>query len=377
METLNKTLSTYNMKPLIYTALVLFLASCGSKTKNKTVRLAELKKQQSEINQEITKLESEPGKKGSSRVTEVSAFAVLPRTFTSYIQVQGTIDAEENVMANAEAPGIITAIYKRAGDQVSRGQVIAQLDNKALQQQILQIQSQVELATTVFNRQKNLWDQKIGTEVQYLQAKTNRDVALKQLAAVRAQASMYRIVAPINGTIDQMDLKIGQAVQPGMQGVRIVNLNKLKVKAAIPETYAGKVKQGDRVIVSVPDAKDSVNATVSYAAKVIDPSSRSFGIEVRLPSNRTLKPNMTAVLRIVDYQKSDAIVLPVKAIMKSESGEYVYVAENNVAKRVEISTGSTYGGQTEVTSGLTAGDKIITEGTQNIEDGDAIRVVNL
>src|SRR6476646_11555500 len=132
METLNKTLSKYNMKPLIYTALLLFLASCGSKTKDKTVRLAELKKQQSEINQEITKLESESGKKGSSRVTEVSAFAVLPRIFTSYIQVQGTIDAEENVMANAEAPGIITAIYKRAGDQVSRGQVIAQLDNKAL-----------------------------------------------------------------------------------------------------------------------------------------------------------------------------------------------------------------------------------------------------
>lgn len=377
METLNRTLFTHNMKPFIYTALVLFLAACGTKTKDKTTRLAELKKQQTDINQQITQLEAETGKKESSRITEVSAFAVTPQTFISYIQVQGTIDAEENVMANAQAPGIITAIYRRAGDQVSRGQVIAQLDNSALQQQILQIQSQVQLATTVYNRQKNLWDQKIGTEVQFLQAKTNRDVALRQLSAVRAQASMYRIVSPINGTIDQMDLKIGQAVQPGMQGVRIVNLSRLKVKASIPETYAGKVKQGDRVIVSVPDARDSVNATVTYASKVIDPASRSFGIEVRLPSNRTLKPNMTAVLRIVDYQKDDAIVLPVKAIMKSETGAYVYVAENNVAKRVEITTGSTYGGQIEVTSGVKAGDKIITDGVQNIEEGDSIRVINL
>lgn len=363
------------MKHIIYATLIVFLATaCGGK-KDKATELAELKKQQADIETKIAKLESETGKKDSVRVTEVTAAPVQASEFTSYIEVQGSIDADENVMANAEAPGIITAIYKRAGEQVRKGQVIAQLDNKALQQQILQVQTQVDLANTVFQRQKNLWDQKIGTEVQFLQAKANRDAAAKQLSGIQAQASMYRIVSPINGTLDQMDLKIGQAVQPGMQGVRIVNLNKLKVKASIAETYAGKVNQGDRVIVVIPDAADSVKTSVSYAAKVIDPASRSFNVEVKLPSKSTFKPNMTAVLRIVDYQKNQAIVLPVKAVQKSEKGEYVYVAENNTAKRVEIKTGSTYRGEIEVVSGIKAGDRVITQGVDNIEDGDTIHVV--
>ncbi len=363
------------MKQLIAATALFFLVSCATKTTDKQTELADLKKQQAEISQKIIVLEAETGKKATVRTSEVSATEVKPGTFVSFIEVQGTIDAEENVMANAEAPGIITSLYKRAGDQVGRGQVIAQLDNKALQQQIQQVQSQVELSGTIFQRQKNLWDQKIGSEVQYLQAKTNRDIALKQLSAIQAQASMYRIVSPINGTIDQMDLKIGQAVQPGMQGVRIVNLNKLKVKASIAETYAGKVNKGDRVIIAIPDAKDTLNSVVSYAAKVIDPSSRSFTIEVRLPSKASLKPNMTAVLRIVDYQNTRALVVPVKAIQHSETGAYVYIAANNIAKRVNITTGSTYAGRTEIVSGIKAGDKIITEGAQNIEDGDSVHIV--
>ena len=349
--------------------------SCGNKVENKQDRLADLKKQQAAISQEITSLESEVRSGDNARVIDVSAPPVKIATFTSYVEVQGTIDADENVVANAEAPGIITQIYAVAGQQVSKGQVLAQLDNKALQQQILQVETQVELANTLYQRQKNLWDQKIGSEVQFLQAKSNRDVILKQLSALKAQASMYKIIAPINGVLDQMDFKIGQAVQPGMQGIRIVNLSKLKVKANVAESYATRVKQGDRVKVVVPSVSDSLITTISYASKVIEPTSRSYTVEVKLPSKQNLKPNMTAVLRIVDYENKAAMVLPIKAIHQAENGEYVFVAKNNIAKRVEITTKGIYQGNVEVVSGLHVGDNVVIEGTENLEDGDRLNLI--
>ncbi len=365
------------MKPILYVSALIFLASCGNnKPKDKQAELAELKKQQSEISQKITDLEAQIGKKDSGRVVDVVAVPIEAKTFSSFIEVQGAVDADENVTANAEAPGIITAVFAKAGQHVKKGQVIAKLDAKALDQQILQAQAQVELTNTLFQRQKNLWDQKIGTEVQYLQSKTSREVAQKQLDALNAQASMYRIVAPISGTLDQMDLKVGQAVQPGTPGARIVNLASLKVKAAVAETYAGKVSTGDQVWVVIPDAADSVKSTVTYVSKVIDPASRAFQVEVHLPTKSYLKPNMTAVLRIVDYTKTNALVVPVKAILKSENGEYVFVNENGKAKRVTITTGATYHGQSEVLSGLKAGSKVITEGNQDIEEGDSLRTPN-
>jgi RND family efflux transporter MFP subunit len=175
--------------------------------------------------------------------------------------------------------------------------------------------------------------------------------------------------------VDQLDLKVGQAVQPGMQGIRIVNLSKLKVEANIPESYTNKLDQGDRVTVIIPDAGDSVETTLTYVSKVIDPASRSFKVEVRLPEKKYLKPNMTAVLNIIDIQKNNSIVLPIKAIQKSEQGEYVYVVENNKAKRIEIKIGATYRGRTQVLTGLPPESKVIVDGAQNLEEGDAVQVI--
>lgn len=363
------------MKHFVYAFIVLTLVACGDKKpKDKNAELAALKKEQIDLSTKIARLEAEVGTKNSTRVIDVAVTDLKQSEFTSYIEVQGSIDAPENVTANAEAPGIITAIYVRAGQNVRKGQVIAQLDAKALQQQILQAQSQMELSNTLYQRQKNLWDQKIGTEVQFLQAKASRDIAQKSVDALRAQASMYRIVAPISGVVDQMDLKSGQAIQPGMQGIRIVNLSRLKVKASVAETYAGKVSQGDQVLVVIPDAADSLRSTVTYASKVIDPSSRSFIVEVNLPPRSTLKPNMTAVLRIVDYARRDALVIPVKAVQKAVEGEYVFIAAGNKAKRVTVKTGNNYRGEVEILSGLKAGDKVIVEGAADAEEGSVIRI---
>ncbi|MGV8879191.1 MAG: efflux RND transporter periplasmic adaptor subunit [Sphingobacteriaceae bacterium] len=366
------------MKKIIYLAAVLFLASCGSKSKDKTAELMKLKKQQVELNVKIAKLEKEIGSKADSggKVTDVSVISIVPSTFRNFIQIQGKVDAEENVIANAESPGVVTAIYVKAGQRVSKGQVLAQIDDKAIQQGIGNAKTQAELSRTLFERQKNLWDQKIGTEVQYLQAQAGKKSAELQLAQIEAQAGMYKIKSPITGTIDQMDLKLGQAIQPGSSSIRIINDSNLKAKATLAESYAGRVQKGDEVLVIFPDAidADTLKTKITFAAKAIDPISRSFDVEVKLPSKKSYRPNMLAILKIVDYERKNAVVVPLNAIQRSETGEFVYIAENNVAKKVSIKVGGTYNGNTEVISGLKAGEQLIVTGVQDLSDGDRIKI---
>jgi membrane fusion protein (multidrug efflux system) len=357
------------MKKLIYIPVLLLLAACSNKPKDKNAELADLKKQQAEINSKITTLEAQVGTK-ETKVTEVSVLTLQPGSFVNYVQIQGKVDAEDNVVAYPQVPGTIIAINAKVGQRVGRGQVLAQLDNSVLKQNIAQAEAQASLNRTLFQRQKALWDQKIGTEVQFLQAQTTLRSSEKQLSSLRQQANQSRIVSPISGTIDQMDLKLGQVAQPGTTGIRIVNADKLKVKADVPESYVSSVNTGNVVKILVPDAQDSLTSRVTFAAKAIDPVSRSFAVEVKLPVRRSIRPNMTAILKIADYSKSSAIVVPVKAIQRSEEGDYVF----GTAKKVTIKAGKTYGGQTEIVSGLKAGDQLVTEGVSDIEDGDKIKV---
>lgn len=365
-----------DMKKLLYIPAFIFLAACSSKQpKDKTAELADLKKQQADLNSKITKLQAEVGSKDSSKTTDVSTIAIKPTQFTNYVQIQGKIDAQDNVTAYPQAQAVITGLYVKVGQHVSKGQTLAQLDNNVLLQNIAQNEAQVNLNQTLFNRQKNLWDQKIGTEVQFLQAQTTLQSSKKALAALKQQASQYRIVSPINGTVDQMDLKLGQAASPGQTGIRVVNADVLKVKADVPESYAGSVNTGNEVKILVPDAQDSLVTKVTFAAKVIDPTSRSFGVEIKLPVRKTLRPNMTAIIQIANYTKANTVVVPVKAILKSEAGDYVYLNQNGTAKKVNVKSGTTYGGNTEILSGLKSGDELVTEGATEIEDGDKIKVL--
>ena len=369
-----------DMKKLLYIPAILLLAACSkpASTNNKEAlqkQLADLKKQEADISSKISKIQAQLGTQDSVKSTDVAEMTIKTGSFTNYIDVQGTIDAKDNVLAYPQAQGVITNIYVKVGDHVSKGQTLVQLDNSVLKQQIAQGETQVNLMKTLYERQKNLWDQKIGTEVQFLQAQTNLQSAQKALSIAKEQADLYRIVAPISGTVDQMDLKLGQAASPGATSVRIVNTESLKVKANVPESYAADVHQGDMVKVIVPDANDSVTAKVSFAAKAIDPASRSFAIEVQLGASKTIKPNMTAVLKIADYSKKNAVVVPLNAIQKSESGDYVFVEENGIAKKKNVTEGASYGGKTEIKSGLAVGDKLITDGASQVEDGDKVKVL--
>ena len=366
------------MKKLLYFATaILLLAACNNnKPKDKSAELADLLKQQAALNAKITKLQAEIGKKDSVKSTDVSTTTVSLGSFTNYVDLQGHIDAQDNVIAYPQASAVITAIYVRAGDHVNKGQVLAQLDNSVLVQNIDQAQTQASLNQTVYQRQKNLWDQRIGTEVQYLQAKSNFESAQKQVDALKQQANLYRITSPISGTVDQMDLKLGQIASPGVTGIRVVNADILKVKADVPESYSGSIHQGDNVKVVFPDANDSLVTKVNFAAKVIDPSSRSFGIEIKLPEDKALRPNMTAIIRIADYSKKNTIVIPLNAIQRSDTSTFVFVDQNGIAKKKSVKVGNTYGGKSEIISGLSAGDQIVTEGASDVEDGDKIRVLN-
>jgi len=363
------------MKKILYIPALVLLAACSEKPKDKSAELADLKKQQADINAKINTLQGEVGKKDSVKSTDVGTITVSAGNFTNYVQIQGRIDAQDNVMAYSQSAGAITAIYVKPGVHVSKGQVLVQLDNSVLNQNIAQAETQVSLNKTLYDRQKNLWDQKIGTEVQYLQAQTALQSSQKQVASLRQQADMYRIVSPINGTIDQMDLKLGQIVQPGSNGIRIVNADNLKVKADVPESYSASVNQGDSVLILFPDANDSLKTKVTFAAKVIDPGSRSFGVEIKLPQSKELRPNMTAILKIADYTKKNSLSIPLNAIQRSETGDYVFVDENGFAKKKNVKVGATYGGRSEILSGLTAGEKLVTEGANTIEDGDKLKVL--
>lgn len=362
------------MKKLLFIAVTLFLASCGEKPTDKKAELEALKKERAELNAKIEKLESELGTVADANdVKDVSLLQLTESNFENYLEVQGKIDAEENVQVNPEAPGVVTAIYANVGQSVSKGQVLAQIDDQVLRQNISELQNQLELATTLFERQKNLWNQKIGTEVQYLSAKTQKEAAERRIATVRSQMSMYKIKSPISGTIDAMDLKVGQAVMPGISGIRVVNANKLTAKAQIAESYVSRVNQGDKVQVILPDVPDTLGTKISFASKTIDAVSRSFNVEIKLPSNKNYRPNMLAVLKIVDYQNTKALVIPVNAIQKAENGDYVFISENGKAKRVDIKTGKISEGRAEVISGLKVGDQVITAGMQGISPGDSIK----
>lgn len=374
---INQNLKTNNhsMKNLILIGIAIFLASCGGKTTDKKTELETLKKQRVEINSKIAALEAEVGTaKAADDLKNVNILEVRESTFSNYLEVQGRIDAEDNVQVSPEAQGVVTAVYASIGQNVGRGQVLAQIDDSVLKQNISELQTQLELANTLYQRQKNLWDQKIGTEVQFLNAKTQKEAAERRIATLRSQIAMYKIKAPISGTIDAMDLKVGSVASPGMSAIRIINASKLKAKAQVAESYAGRVSQGDNVQVILPDLPDTINTKISFASKTIDPVSRSFNVEIKLPANARFRPNMLSILKIIDYKNDRALVVPVNAIQKAENGDYLFISENGKAKRVNIQTGKVSEGKAEILSGIQAGDKVVIAGTEGLSEGDILKV---
>jgi membrane fusion protein (multidrug efflux system) len=364
---------------LIYISIATLMMACGAP--DKKAELEKLKKQKIEVEGKIAVLEEALAKADTTthkeKSIEVVAAALVPQTFKTYIEIQGRIDADENVALSSEVPGTITKINVKVGDEVTKGQVLAETDARALQQQIQDLQTNLDLAKQVYDRQKNLWDQKIGTEIQYLQAKTTKESLENKMGSMQEQVRMSKIISPINGTVDMVNIKVGQSVMPGLNAITVINFSNLKVKADVAESYANRVKTGNEVQVLFPDTKDSINAKVSYASRAISSLSRTFNVEVNLDNSKEYHPNMVAKLRINDFQSpSPEIVVPVKYIQRGTANNYVLVAENGKATKKIIKTNREYNGLIEVVDGLKAGDMLITAGYDILNDGDLITVKN-
>jgi len=222
----------------------------------------------------------------NKKVRTVEIISMQPQLFNNYVEVQGKVDADENVSVNAEIPGSVSKVNVRLGDEVKAGQVLAELDSKVLQQGMAELQNALELANTLFEKQKNLWDQQIGTEVQFLGAKNQKESLENKLASLQEQLRMSKIISPINGVVDAVDIKLGQSTMPGLPAVRVVNMKSLKVKGEVGESYLAKVKTGNDVIIIFPDMMDTIRTKISYAAKVISPLNRTFTATVNLDGKK-------------------------------------------------------------------------------------------
>jgi len=289
---------------VILTTLTIVLYACGSGS-DKHAELEKLKKEQATLKEKITALEAEIAQSDTSKNDEKSKLVAIkemkPETFKHYIEIQAKVDGDEDVIVSPESMGNITSLQVQAGDRVVKGQLLATIDDRMIRQGVAEAQTQLDLATQVFNRQKNLWDQKIGSEIQFLQAKTNKEALEKRVASLQEQLEMTRIKSPINGTVDQVDIKIGQAVAPGMPAFRVVNLNALKVTGEVAESFISKVNRGNETIISIPDMGKEINTKLDYAGRAINTLNRTFNVEVRLsPKDGELHPNMVAVMKIVD-----------------------------------------------------------------------------
>lgn len=370
-------LTTYIRYSLLI-ALAAIVVACAP---DKKAELDKLKKEQAELSVRIATLEKEIVDANPDsviiRTKDVGVMELKPRKFEHYVQTQGHVEAENNILVSAKSMGVVTQVYVKEGQTVSKGQVLAQIDNSVVLTNIQGIKSQLELATSVYERQKNLWDQKIGTEVQFLQAKTNKEGLEKQVAALEEQNDMTRIKSPINGTVDEVSVKIGENIAPGQPAARVVNTSDLKIVANVSEAYVTTLKKGDKVVISIPELKKDINGVVTFVGKTINMMSRTFAVEVKLPSEANLRPNMSAVIKVIYRTDVSAIVVPINVVQSLNGEKIVYVAEqegaNTVAKKRVVTVEGVFDNLAQV-NGLNAGDKIITVGYQGLSDGQFIKL---
>ncbi|HKZ38802.1 MAG TPA: efflux RND transporter periplasmic adaptor subunit [Chryseolinea sp.] len=379
--------NTFHMKSTFYSRLsllatVVILTACSAATPDdKKEQLEKLKKQQADISKQVQQLEKEMIKENpdsvSVRSKDVAVTQVAAGKFDHYVQTQGHIDAEDNIAVSPKSPGVITNVFVNEGQQVSRGQLLAQIDNGVALRNIESLKTQLELAQTVFERQKNLWDQKIGTEVQFLEAKNRKEGLERQIASAQEQNEMLKIKSPINGTVDEIIAKIGEAVSPGQPAIRVVNTSDLKLTASVSEAFVTNIKKGNKVLVNIPELKKEIESKVTFVGRTIDPLSRTFIVEVKLPSQADLRPNMTGVIKVVFHTEPSAITIPINVVQNINGEKIVFVAEqkgkNAVARKKVVKVEGVYSGIAQVT-GLATGDKVITFGYQGLNDGEFIKI---
>lgn len=368
------------LKKISYIIIGLILASCGAST-DKKADLANLKKQREELTTLIKKLEIEvkstagPVKEHATMVS-IKQYKSVP--FKHFVEVQGVVESDNNILIPVQSPGLVRKIYVKEGVKVKKGQILAQIDSDLISRGIQELKVSLELATTVYERQERLWNQKIGSEVQYLQAKTQKESLDIKLSSLNKQLEMTKVLSPINGTVDEIIIREGEMAGAGMPAIRVVNVSDLKITADLSETYINDIQQGDMVSVSIPSIANNSVEKVMAVAKVINPKNRTFGIEIDAPSSKNIKPNMHTVLSINDYSKDNAIVVPINIMQNSGTNFFVFRAVQIdgkwYAKKTFVKPGKYYNNMIELLEGVNHGDYLITFGFQQVSDGSLLKV---
>jgi membrane fusion protein (multidrug efflux system) len=383
--------------PLIL--VILILSSCGKKDETtvesvieskdlKSIRLkkSEMVVQQNEIKEQIKRLDIAISELDDLRkVPLITTFVVKEEVFDHYLEIQGNVTTKDLLVIYPEFSGILTHVYIKEGQWVKKGQVLGKIDDGGLSQQLAQLNVQVELAKTTFERQQRLWDQKIGSEMQYLQAKSNYEAQTLAIGQLEQQVSKTIITAPFSGTIDDVLTEQGSVVLPGQTPLmRIVNLNNMYIVTDVPEKYVSNITTNKRVEVEFPVLGKKIDSKVRQVGSFINPSNRTFKVEVAIPNKeKSIKPNLTAKLRINDYSNPKALLIPQSIISENAIGEqYIYVIKNKtnnsegIAEKVVIETSLTQGDVIEVISGLEPGMEIIQEGARSVNDGQKVKIIN-
>jgi RND family efflux transporter MFP subunit len=375
---------------------MLITVACGggdNSIEAKKANLEKLKKQALEINGKIASLEKELASSGAAEQAKAVLVVVAPivnQDFNHFIELQGKVESESvSYITPRAGGGQVKALYVKRGDRVRKGQLILQLDNSLIKQSaaaaaqnIETIKAQAALARSVYEKQKNLWEQNIGSEIQLMTAKTNADAtasqlkaATEQLGMVKDQLSYTSVYSDVDGVAEEVNVKVGELFGgPGQ--IKIVNTEKLKLTSMVPENYAGKIKVGTEATLVFPDINKTIDAKLGVVGTVIDPLSRSFYVESKLPIDKDFRPNQLVQVKIKDYTKANAIIIPINLIQNDEKGKFIYVAakEGNklIARKRAVTIGEFYGNNIEILTGLTTGEQMITEGFQSLFDGQNI-----
>ena len=374
------------MKKIILIATIsALLFSCGKKEDNANIdslisskNLVSIKAKRAELQTQLTKLDNAITELDVKKTEEalVSVATVKDTIFSHYFEVQGNVNTKENLIIYPQYAGILNTVNVIAGQKVTKGQVLGTIDDGGLSQQLGQLENQLALAKTTFERQKRLWDQKIGSEIQYLQAQTNMVSQQKAVNQMKAQMAKTRIIAPFNGVIDELIAERGQVVGPGQGLMRIVNLNNMFVSTTVPESYIGKLKVGTEVSVYLASLGKSFNGKIRQVGNNINPNNRSFGIEVSVPNTENLlRPNQVAKLKITDYTNAKAVVVPSNVIQEDADGnQFVFEVSSvkdktGIAKKVIVKVGKTSDNFTEILSGLEPKTMVVGDGVKTVSEG--------
>jgi membrane fusion protein (multidrug efflux system) len=372
-------------KLILITILSISLYSCGKKEDNATIEslieaknVSALQAKKSLIQADLAKIDAALATLDVKKEEAlVSVITIKDTVFSHYLEVQGSVDTKENILVQPEFQGTLVSLTVKAGQRVSKGQILGRIDDAGLSQQVASLENQYALAKTTFDRQKNLWDQKIGSEIQYLQAQAQMISAQRGVAQIKAQLSKTIIKAPFAGIIDEVFVEKGQVVAPSQQGLmRIVNLSNMYVSTSVPEIYIGKLKVGTVVDIFLTSLGKTYNGKVRQVGSFINPTNRSFGIEVSIPNpDNLLRPNQVASLKITDYSSKNALVVPTNIIQEDgQKNKFVYIVTNSngktgIAKKVIVKTGQSSENVTEILSGLSASDVVVSEGWNTIAEG--------